>query len=143
MGQRADECLAPVRHSGGILIDCIIKLASFSSGFICFDSYMPIGYVHWAYVRILNVHALLLFSLLQRSFFPFLEGHPPPDSISEKIVPKVISIGLFITMTTLASLGIVMTCLFLVFNIRYRHQRCVTQYINYNTSHMCIEFPST
>ncbi|KAK2188874.1 hypothetical protein NP493_117g04006 [Ridgeia piscesae] len=55
----------------------------------------------------------------------WIGGHPPADSITEKIVPKVISIGLFFTMTTLSALGIVLSFLFLVFNIRYRHQKYI------------------
>ncbi|KAK2172393.1 hypothetical protein NP493_966g00017 [Ridgeia piscesae] len=55
----------------------------------------------------------------------WIGGRPPPDSITEKIVPKVISTNLFFAMTSLAVLGIVMSLIFLVFNIRYRHRRYI------------------
>jgi len=47
----------------------------------------------------------------------------PPDSISEQITPRVISVGLLILMTVLAALGIVLSCVFLIFNITYRHAK--------------------
>ncbi len=50
-------------------------------------------------------------------------GHPPPDSIIEVVVPRVISLSLFITMTVLSSVGIVLTCIFLGFNIKYRQSK--------------------
>ena len=59
-------------------------------------------------------------------FFP-PDGHAPPDSIVEVVVPIVISLTLFIGMTVLASMGIVLTCLFLVFNIRYRRAKWVSK----------------
>lgn len=63
------------------------------------------------------------FFLILLLFFYLPEGHPPPDSIIDKKVPEVVATGLFITMTVLASLGIVLACLFLGFNIKYRHRK--------------------
>lgn len=77
---------------------------------------MPL-HVHWMTTK---WFALSLFS----------DKNPPPDSISEKITPRVISVGLFILMTVLAALGIVLSCLFLVFNIRYRHCKWARDYFN-------------
>ena len=53
------------------------------------------------------------------------DNDPPADSISEQINPRVISGGLLVLMTVLAALGIVLSCIFLVFNIRYRHCKYV------------------
>jgi len=50
---------------------------------------------------------------------------PPPDSISEQITPRVISVRLLMLMSVMASLGIVLSCIFLVFNISYRHCKYV------------------
>ena len=62
---------------------------------------------------------------LNSTLFGRSDNEIPPDSITEKITPCVISVGLLILMTVLASLGIILSFIFLVFNITYRHAKCV------------------
>lgn len=50
-------------------------------------------------------------------------NQPPPDFIAKKLVPQVIDTGIFFAMTSLAAFGIVLSTLFLVFNIKYRHYK--------------------
>lgn len=50
-------------------------------------------------------------------------GHPPRDATIEKLKHVFILKGLYATMCTLAAVGMVVTAVFFVFNVKYRKHR--------------------
>ena len=93
------------------------------SSIILYETYMRID-IHDVEVSI-SAWVFHVVPLELQLIFVITGGHPPPDSIIEVVVPRVISLSLFLTMTVLSSVGIVLTCIFLGFNIKYRHSKWV------------------
>lgn len=50
-------------------------------------------------------------------------GTPPVDRTFRRIVPSRVSLTLFVVITIFAVCGIVLACVFLAMNIKYRNQK--------------------
>ena len=62
---------------------------------------------------------------MQMYFLLSIAGKPPVDSVTVVIQPQFVSTTLYAAMSAWAVVGMVMTLVFLAFNVHHRNNSCV------------------
>lgn len=86
------------------------------------------SFQHVIFVNYLCVCHLLIYYFvcyLLSFFFVFQDGHPPKDRLIIQDELVVVNFGLYIFVVVLSCIGILITLMFLIFNVHYRNERYV------------------